>query len=573
VNQRTLLAALSLSAAEIASATTFTVTNTNDAGAGSLRQALADANATPGADRIVFNVPGSGVHTIRPLSQLPALTDDAGVEIDGYTQPGSSVNTRLIGDDAVLRIELSGALAPGYPVYGLFVQSSGNAVRGLVINRFAAEGIAIHEGSRNEVTGCFIGTDALGLAALPNSIGVVVGSFEAPATAVIGGFLPSSRNVISGNSQWGIVLSSGTASSGSSVLGNIIGANAPGLAAVPNRSGIICGGEIRIGAPGAGNLISGNSQIGLEVASGPGSVVVESNRIGTTAVGSSPLPNRTGITCTGCNSISIGGADEGSGNVISGNLLDGIELLQPFLGTVTRNRIGTDATGIFPVGNGRNGILVRFGFVSLNQRAVSVGPGNIIAFNGAAGIAVGPEPGDNSFGNPILGNSIHDNGGLGIDLGAVGVTPNDPGDSDSGPNALQNAPVLTSAAVAGDTLFVTGTLDSFGAFGNRTFVVEIFSNSSCDPSGYGEGERFLTSVSVATPGTGIAFFQASLPISASSGFLTATATDLLGNTSEFSTCFAPGVAPSVAVPIDPAALGLFAVLLALSGFALSRRVV
>src|SRR2546426_7048242 len=85
-------------------ATTFTVTNTNDSGPGSLRQAILDANATAGADLIAFNIPGSVVQTISPMSALPNVTDT--VTIDGYTQPGSSVNTLNVGDNALLLVEI-----------------------------------------------------------------------------------------------------------------------------------------------------------------------------------------------------------------------------------------------------------------------------------------------------------------------------------------------------------------------------------------------------------------------------------------------------------------------------------
>ena len=88
------------------SAATFTVANTNDSGAGSLRQAILDANASAGADVIDFNIAGAGVHTITPTSELPPITDTA--TIDGYTQPGASPNTQLATDDAVLLIELNG---------------------------------------------------------------------------------------------------------------------------------------------------------------------------------------------------------------------------------------------------------------------------------------------------------------------------------------------------------------------------------------------------------------------------------------------------------------------------------
>src|ERR1041385_5123691 len=84
----------------------FEVTTTQDAGFGSLRQAIADANDNPGADRIVFNIPGDGVQTIRPLTALPVITEP--LVVDGYTQPGSSVNTLSNGDNAILLIQLDG---------------------------------------------------------------------------------------------------------------------------------------------------------------------------------------------------------------------------------------------------------------------------------------------------------------------------------------------------------------------------------------------------------------------------------------------------------------------------------
>src|SRR4051812_30634032 len=90
---------------------TLVVLNTNDSGTGSLRQAIIDANAASGADLINFNVPGVGVRTINLMSPLPPITE--ALTIDGYSQPGSSVNTLAIGDNAVLRIELNGVNAGG----------------------------------------------------------------------------------------------------------------------------------------------------------------------------------------------------------------------------------------------------------------------------------------------------------------------------------------------------------------------------------------------------------------------------------------------------------------------------
>src|SRR5215471_9569249 len=92
--------------ASAADAATIPVTNTDDSGVGSLRQAIINSNVLPGVDTITFFIPGGGVHVIVPLSALPPITDP--VVIDGYTQPGASPNTLVVGDDAVILIEIDG---------------------------------------------------------------------------------------------------------------------------------------------------------------------------------------------------------------------------------------------------------------------------------------------------------------------------------------------------------------------------------------------------------------------------------------------------------------------------------
>ena len=142
--------------------------NTDDAGAGSLRQAILDANANPGADIIAFSIPGSGVHTIQPLSALPDITDTAGVWIDGYSQPGASPNTLAVGDNAVLAIELDGSQS-GTGAFGLSLAGGNSTVEGLVINQFGANGIQILGNGGNTVRGNFIGTAADGVTAKGNA--------------------------------------------------------------------------------------------------------------------------------------------------------------------------------------------------------------------------------------------------------------------------------------------------------------------------------------------------------------------------------------------------------------------
>lgn len=136
------------------------VTNTNDSGAGSLRQAILDANLTIGADVITFNIPGSGVQTISPATVLPTITSP--LTIDGYTQPGSSANSLAAGDNAVLKIELSGANLG--VVVGLRITAGSSTVRGLVMNRFSGGTIRIDTNGNNVIAGNFIGTNAAGTA-------------------------------------------------------------------------------------------------------------------------------------------------------------------------------------------------------------------------------------------------------------------------------------------------------------------------------------------------------------------------------------------------------------------------
>jgi hypothetical protein len=304
------LAFLFLLAAPSLAADTFAVTNTNDSGAGSLRQAILDANANPGADTIAFAIPGSGVHTIAPATDLPQITD--GVTIDGYTQPGSSINTDPIATNAVLSIELAGSSR--IDDFGLRVGSSagGTTIRGLVINNWG-RGIDLH-GSGAIVTGNFFGTDPTGTLAAPNDTGIFYGGTD--LTTVIGGTAPADRNLISG-SYIGI----GSVSHGPSIQGNLIGTDRTGMLPLGAHHGIWSASATSPGATiggteaGAGNVISGLLFDGIRL-EGTGSVV-QGNRIGTNAAGTGPLGNYIGIYVVNGSDNTIGGTTAGEGNVIA----------------------------------------------------------------------------------------------------------------------------------------------------------------------------------------------------------------------------------------------------------------
>ena len=137
-------------------------------------------------------------------------------------------------------------------------------------------------------------------------------------------------------------------------------------------------------------------------------------------------------------------------------------------------------------------------------------------------------------GNRIQRNSIYDNTGLGVDLRGDGVTPNDPGDADAGPNDLQNFPVLGSALVTGGTTTVSGSLDSTA---DTTFVIDFYASALCDPSGNGEGQTWFGSVTATTDASGSVSFSPTFGVTLTDGnAVTALATSPGNSTSEFSAC-------------------------------------
>ncbi|HQZ95643.1 MAG TPA: Calx-beta domain-containing protein [Pyrinomonadaceae bacterium] len=445
---------------------TFTVINTNDSGAGSLRQAIIDANNAVGLDTINFNIPGAGLHTITPLSSLPFVTSS--VTIDATTQLG------FAGSPI---IELDGTSA-GSNTSGLIITAGNSRIKGLIINRFSGIGIELFNCSNSTIEGNYIGTNAAGTVALPNvNYGIIIG-YNNSNNNVIGGLTAASRNVISGNHQAGIGISG---SSNNQILGNYIGTNPAGSAAIPNDYGIF-------------------------------------------------------IANTALNNV-VGGTASGSRNIISGNLFDGILILQQLDSTgnqIVGNYIGTDVSGGSAIPNVR-------GISSTASNNLIGGSGanagNVIAFNSGLGIRV-YSTSDTGVSDSILGNSIFSNGGLGIDLADNGVTLNDIGDGDSGSNNLQNFPVLTAAtSIGGGSASIQGTLNSVA---NTSFRIEFFSNPSCDASGNGEGKTYLGTTNVTTNANGDAAINATVTAPSVGYSVTSTATRLLaGNptdTSEFSAC-------------------------------------
>ena len=331
------------------------------------------------------------------------------------------------------------------------------------------------------------------------------------------------------------------AATGNVVQGNYIGTNAAGDAGINNTGGIVVdrttGTTIGGAAPGAGNLISGNIGHGIQIDLLATGTVVRGNAIGTNAAGTAALPNTSsGVQIWGPNTT-IGGSEPGEGNVISGNGY-GLRVQADHV-RVEGNLIGVTTSG-GALGNGAAGVLLITTAAHDNTiGGTATGAGNTIAHNGTDGVTV-----ITSTANAIQGNSIHSNGGLGIDLDDDGITANDTGDTDTGPNQRQNHPVPTSATSDGVTSDVGGSVDSAPS---TSYRVELFSSPVCDATGKGEGRTFLGSVDVTTDGAGTATFNTALGAGMSSpDVVTATATDPSGNTSEFSTCWPVTDVPSSA---------------------------
>lgn len=496
---------------------TFVVTTASDGapdGCGTanctLREAIEAANALPdgSSSTIVFDIPGGGPVTIAPNRPLPTI--QRSVTIDGTTQPGYA------GTPAI-EIDLSSSAA-------LRVMSRDHfatvVVRGLAVNRSPEDGIVVEDGNF-VVDRSFVGTDATGTVDRGNAGNGISWHLNFP----IGYILDS---VISGNRGAGVDGESGTVT----VRGNRIGTDLTGSTRLPNdREGLSFG---PLDGMVVDNVISGNGRhgIAMENAFYSEAPLVVGNLIGVDATGRRPLGNRGDGVRVVNGLVHIGTADEP--NVVAGNRGDGISVEGGVALVIEGNRIGTDLTGRRHLGNGRAGMSLRMGIPLWPYDSWVGGRApNHVAHNGGAGI----ELGEHAVDVALRSNVLHGNGGLGIDLGGDGVTLNDAGDADGGPNERQNFPVVTSAT-AGDGTRVAGVLDSAPA---RSYRVDLYTAAACDASGHGEAQRALGTFVVTTDGAGHATFDRSFTRRTGAGqVVVATATGLDGDrevgTSELSGC-------------------------------------
>ena len=423
---------------------TFTVSTAADTGAGSLRAAIASANASPGLDLIRFAI-GSGVVTISPASQLPDLTDP--VIIDGSTQSGYA-GTPLI--------ELSGALA-GANAIGLVVKGGLSKVRALCINRWATTGsggfgIVLDGASGDSVLGCYLGTDPSGTIARPNAVNGLLINGTSTFNA-IGGLGTNDRNVISGNTSSGIQIAAGNGGF-NSIVGNLIGLKANGAATLANGgNGIFLdSSDNRIGGelPGAGNVISGNSFPGVFIGLDSRRTVVEGNFIGTDITGMIDLGNvQNGVYVDRARDNVIGDSSGVWRNVISGNEFPAVYLF------------GAAATGNFVEGN----------FLCLDRAGTgALGDGNGVVIDGASGNMIG---GNSPFKRNVIGGTP--NNGISMINGATGnwIRGNYIGTDSSGTFAVPCLKGVLANNTPGNFIGGTGAGQGNVISGNTSFGVEL----------------------------------------------------------------------------------------------------
>ena len=498
--------------------------------------AFCAASTARAATRTVTNTSDSGAGSLRQA----ILDVDAGTGGDTieFNIPGGGpyvITPQAPGLPALLKAAtVDGTTQPGYagtPIIeianfsgsGLRLQAGSSTVKGLVVRGFTVDGIAL-ESSDNSVEGCYIGTDVTGTIVAANGTGIIVQSGTTGNT--IGGSSAAQRNVISGNTT-GIALINAT---GAVIQGNYIGTTADGTAALGNSQGILATAttDMIIGgsSAGEGNVISGNVEEGVFITSGTGALI-QGNRIGTNAAGTEELGNDVGISATSHIGLVVGGNfNSGEGNLISGNTHQAL-LINSVSSVVKGNTIGLDVTGQQLLRNG-TGIELDAGATDNVIGGIINGEGNAIAWNDVGVYNYG-------FRNAIRGNPIFFNGSIGIDNDPAGVTPNDPLDADTGANELQNFPFVSSVDYGSTSLTVHGILQSTP---NVTFDLDFYESPSCTPHPRDllQSAYYIGSTQVTTDGSGNVNFDTLLadPNAASMPIITVTATDPSGNTSEFS---------------------------------------
>ena len=528
----------------------FTVHNPLDTAApGSLRWAVGQANATAGHDTITFEFDAPGGVTIPIDAALPAI--EVGDDVDVVAPPAAGGGEPLVRLDGGMNAE-----------YGLSLTGSRAAVRGLGFANFLTAAVRV-EGPQNTIGG----TGPADRNVLSGNMYGVWVEPSAHGTAVVGNVLTA--NQLSSVHVNGFTVDANGASTRTIVRGvvvarNLFGFAADGVSPVGNFNHAVA---VEGTAPGSlvrvdDNTVGGSLADGIRVENASG-VRIAGNRVGVDAAGGRTgrtINTGNGIAVTGGSSdVTIGGAAPGEGNLIAGNFGNGVRVEDSSLVTVAGNTISH---------NHDDGV----GLVGASQTLVT---DNAITHNAGSGVGAYGRPSDDDApppaGNEITGNSIRDNGGLGIDLvttrafgtATIPVFGPTPGAPAYGYPAF---PTIDAADVRSTGAVVRGTLP--GAVAGRTYVIHVYANAAVDPGDvwdgvqFGEGEQLVGTISVTADADGPLSFRRFFAGAVAGTWFTATATDAQGNTSEFSPAV-PGVAApdpivttTITSSLNPSVIGL-----------------
>ena len=442
----------------------------------------------------------AGGTTVRGLAINGFTNSGVGIFVQGNggnVIQGNYIGTNLAGTAA--KPNQSGIIvqAPNTIIGGATAAErnviSGNTGNGVFVGPAQSGGVVTSNGQGSVMRGNYIGLNAAGTAAIANNNGIIVQS----PNVIIGGLTPAERNVISGNTatalsinaafSGGVVTSTGQ---GSTVLGNYIGLNAAGTAAIANNFGVnVQAPNVTVGTPAAGNVISGHTQTGLGLFSGtfpatttvtstPNNALIQNNRVGTNALGTAALPNNIGISINAGTGVRVGGTAANTGNVISGNTSNGIVTsfqsvtiasVQTFVGrsdgvVVEGNTIGLNLAGTAAIGNQ---IGIRVGSPNAIIGGTAPGAGNVIAGNTTSGGVtvqrnlLNGTPVSDGNGAQLLGNLIGTNaaGSATIGNGGNGVSITDVsnvtvGSVGAGRNVI--ARNTNGVSISGSNVAVTG---------------------------------------------------------------------------------------------------------------------
>jgi hypothetical protein len=479
------------------------VTTTVDSVPGSLRAAIMSANSQSGASTIDFSI-SSGAQTIELASPLPTIAQP--VLLDGSTQPGF-MGTPLI--------QLDGKNAQPSSD-GLVITAGSSTVRDLAVTDFGGSGIVLSGSGGNMISGSFIGVaPGTGAAAGNGQRGIFI---HGSSNNTIGGTSAGAGNCISANSWSGIRIDDG--GSGNVIEGNLIGTSVSGSKALGNAAygiRIAAGTNNQIGgsADSARNVVSANAWSGVCLDDGSQGNMLEGNYIGTDDTGMIPLGNhQRGVFVSEAAGNSIGGTVAGSGNVISANLWSGVLLYEGASGNfVQGNAIGTDKGYTMSLGNGYDGVATRYASTNLIG-GLATGAANVVANNARAGVEV-----DDATGTAIRADAIFRNNITGIML------------TDNG-NAMAPAPTIENVSVASSSVTISAT---FMGAASTSYTLDFYANDFTNASGDAQGQVYLGSKELMTDASGMGSVMAEFTASLSAGqWVTASATDALGNTSAFS---------------------------------------